>query len=285
MRAEQSGAVVWSGRSRLDEGAPIAVLLTWTSSNVGTGPMAQTWILRTDIHPIDAIRSGADRAVCPEACGLRVSAPRRASGDPLCYAAGGRTAIGLGGMYDRLKADRYPHLAPREAARRLSGLPLRIAAYGDPAAPPASVHAELMRWTSGHTGYTHAPMMAHGLRGLVMASAESAEDASRYQAYGWRTYGVLAVNAEGQPEAMPAGGFRCPKSAEAGYRLTCSQCLVCDGTAAGRSAKNVWIADHSPGAMLRRRRATGDLAHEGRLMALRRSRDGLPLAAGHTLAL
>ena len=280
MKAEQSGALIWSGRSRLDASAPIAVLVTWTSSNVGTGPMAQTWILRTDMHPIDAIRSGTDRAVCPEACGLRVTAPGRASGDPLCYAAGGRTALSLGGMYDAIKADRYPHLTPREAARRLTGLPLRMAAYGDPAAPPASVHAEIVRYTSGHTGYTHAPELAPALRGLIMASADTLDDAEFRQAQGWRTYGVRRVDAQGQPEAAPKGAIVCPKSSEAGKRLTCSQCLLCDGTD-GRSAKSIVIADHSAGAMLRRRRATGDLAHEGRVMALRRSRDGLPLAAGH----
>jgi len=116
-----------------------------------------------------------------------------------------------------------------------------------------------------------------------MASADTLDQAAIRQAQGWRTYGVRAVDADGQPEPVPAGAIVCHKAAEAGHRQTCSQCLLCDG-ADGRSSKSIVIVDHSLQALRRRRSATGDLAHEGRLMALRRSRDGVPLAAGRDLA-
>jgi hypothetical protein len=45
--------VLYRGPSLLD-GSPIVAIATIGSTNVKTGPMVQTWILRADMNPLEA---------------------------------------------------------------------------------------------------------------------------------------------------------------------------------------------------------------------------------------
>lgn len=77
-QGEHQGLVLWEGPSRLD-GAPIVLIATGMrrgSSNEKTGPMVQTWILRQDVAPHVAQRTGADASVCGD-CPLRPIMHRR----------------------------------------------------------------------------------------------------------------------------------------------------------------------------------------------------------------
>ena len=77
-RAEHQGLVLWQGMSRLD-GAPIVCVATGlrsSSTNDKTGPMVQTWILREDMAPHVAQRTGQDASVCGD-CPLRPIMHRR----------------------------------------------------------------------------------------------------------------------------------------------------------------------------------------------------------------
>lgn len=58
-----TGVVFYEGPSRID-GAPIIGIATFGTSNEKTGNLVQTWILRSDVHPIDAINSGEDASIC-----------------------------------------------------------------------------------------------------------------------------------------------------------------------------------------------------------------------------
>lgn len=61
-----NGAILWEGESAID-GAPIQVIATGlksASTNTKTGALIQTWILRRDVSPVEAIHSGADRSIC-----------------------------------------------------------------------------------------------------------------------------------------------------------------------------------------------------------------------------
>lgn len=72
MKYSTNGAIVWDGPSRID-GSPIMAIVTGlrtASANPKTGDMLQTWILRSDMHPMDAIKSGADYGICGS-CGHR----------------------------------------------------------------------------------------------------------------------------------------------------------------------------------------------------------------------
>lgn len=248
-RGMSTGAVVWEGPSRFDR-SPIAVVLTWQTANEKTGPMVQAWILRTDIAPADAVRTGADGAICGDC-------PRK--GGHGCYVNAANAPQSVFRTFPK-----YERLSLNVAAQRLAGARLRIGAYGDPAAVPASVWWTLVRHTVGHTGYTHSPALAPALRLLVMASCDSELEATRWQAHGWRTFRVRALDATGEPEALAPGERVCPASSEGGKRLACAWCLACDGAGSAEGArvgKSIAVVDHS-GVQL------------SRLARLRRSREG-----------
>ena len=57
------GFVLFEGPSQLD-GLPVVVIATLKTSNVKTGNMVQTWILRQDLNPVEASKIGADASVC-----------------------------------------------------------------------------------------------------------------------------------------------------------------------------------------------------------------------------
>lgn len=59
--------LIWSGVSQLDNTTPLIVLATGlgkSSQNRKTGDMVQTWILRADMSPVEALVTGQDRAIC-----------------------------------------------------------------------------------------------------------------------------------------------------------------------------------------------------------------------------
>lgn len=229
---------VWSGPSLID-GAPIVLLATFGSGNSKTGRMTQTNIVRADMAPRDAIDQGADTATCGD-CIHRSAA---SGGLGSCYVhpiirRRWGTAVAWQQWHDGNAEPFDP--------RRFEGRPLRLGTYGDPAAVPTVVWAELVRLSSDHTGYTHQWRRdsAQPLRQWCMASCDSAEDEAQARAMGWDTFTVLPVGTVGRP----AGLKPCPASAEAGRRLQCESCLRCGGTSTGRRGNRVAIVAHGGGA-------------------------------------
>jgi hypothetical protein len=61
--------LLFRGPSKFDPSATIAAVLTGyqrPSKNAKTGPMAQLYIIRTDVHPWEAQQSGQDAAASME---------------------------------------------------------------------------------------------------------------------------------------------------------------------------------------------------------------------------
>ena len=58
---EPTGYVFFEGRSPID-GAPIVGVAIVHSDNGKTGDMVQTYILRSDVHPSEAIANGCSRS-------------------------------------------------------------------------------------------------------------------------------------------------------------------------------------------------------------------------------
>ena len=56
-------SIIYSGPSMLD-GQPIIVVAIVTSGNVKTGNMLQTHIIRADVSPMHASKTGADFSIC-----------------------------------------------------------------------------------------------------------------------------------------------------------------------------------------------------------------------------
>lgn len=223
--------VVYRGPSRLN-GEPIVAILTGLgrpSKNAKTGPMAQLWILPLEEAPHVASREGRDQSVCGDC-------PRRRS------VAASR---GLTKCYVR------PHEAPRSvwvawrqapvdvgaACRALvaTGRPLRLGAYGDPAALPVELLRQLTAAAVRWTGYTHAWRRFPEVQPFVMASVDTEAEAAAAAAAGWRYFRAAE---DGQP--LP-GEVLCPASGPV-KRTTCARCGLCAGTS--RPARSVYIPAH-----------------------------------------
>jgi hypothetical protein len=232
-----SGFVFYDGPSQID-GSPIVGIAVLSSRNRKTGDMVQTYILRADMHPVDAVRSGDDVAICGDCMHRR----NPVTGSRTCYVNIGQSVAAIFGAWSR---GSYPLVSPSDAAHLVAHRMIRIGSYGDPAAIPAQHWHALLSRAEGHTGYTHhwRRAIAAGLRNLVMASADSASDRDIARAMGWRTFRVRI-----QSESLASREIVCPASPEGGDRMQCADCGACNG--AGQNAKraSVAIIVHGPAA-------------------------------------
>lgn len=239
---QPTGFILYEGPSMLD-GAPIVAIATGfgrPSSNRKTGDMVQTYILRRDIAPLDALRTGADASVCGDC-------KHRQGQGGACYVNVGH---GPRAVWDAYRRGRYPRTCngkarptaadhAEERATLGEGRTVRLGTYGDPAAVPAWVWEALTARASGRTGYTHqwanrSLPMAHreALRSLLMASVDTPQEAEEARILGWRYFRV-----RGEGEALGRREAVCPASEEAGKRRTCATCLACDGATPGRTER------------------------------------------------
>lgn len=234
-----TGFVFYDGPSMLD-GAPIVGIAILRSDNSKTGDMVQTYILREDQHPLDAIASGDDASICGDCMHRGDGATGRKR---TCYVNVGQSVASIFGAWTR---GAYPLISPADGARMLADRVVRIGSYGDPAAIPAEHWRDLIAHAVGHTGYSHQWRQAHAqaLRDLVMASADSARDRDLARAMGWRTFTVRTAD---QP--LAAREIACPASPEGGNRRQCITCKACDGAGDNAARASVSIIVH--GAMAR----------------------------------
>lgn len=234
-----NGLIVYEGASHLD-GAPIVVILTALngSLNTKTGHMVQSYIIRADIDPVKAAKAGHDVSICGQ-CEHRPALARRTGKAP-CYVNLGRSPFQVFKAYKR---GAYLRTDTDTAAALLTARKLRIGSYGDPAAAPVELWQTLTRHTRGHTGYSHQwkrpDFDFDAWRGLVMASADTLDDAALANLNGMRVFRV-SIGADKQPDEIT-----CPASAEAGKITTCAECGLCSGTT--RRARDIVIQDHAPG--------------------------------------
>jgi hypothetical protein len=231
------------------DGQPIVGIATLTSKNDKTGNMVQTFILRADMTPLDALATGADISICgtcphrPKRIRVRDPKTGRFTSKKVrtCYVDVGKSVQQVFGAFTR---GSYPTLEPVDGAPLLADRMVRLGAYGDPAAIPAHVWIALLANAKGHTGYTHQwrKPLAADLAPLVMASADSPRDRDVARAKGWRTFTVVKIGTPLAPRE-----FACPASPEGGNRRQCVDCGACDGaTRAGQAS--VAIVVHGNGA-------------------------------------
>ena len=203
--------VLWEGASLFD-GSPIVLLGTDRSKNEKTGPMLQSYILQADMHPLEAVQTGKDDAICGT-CPLRWADGNKR----ICYVTLHHGVASAWRSYANGYAKRIPH------EQFVRHQPIRMGAYGDPAAVPFEVWLSLLRKASGHTGYTHAWRTCdQRFRSLLMASCDSPEDYAEAKALGWATYRILM-----EGEARMPGERPCPANTATG--VTCSVCMQCNG--------------------------------------------------------
>lgn len=228
------GFLAYEGPSLID-GAPIVVAVTLDSNNTKTGPMAQAWILRTDMHPVAATSDGHDDSICG---GCIHRGDKEAGRTRTCYV---NVAWAPSQVYKAYRQGNYyspflPSVVP----------PIRLGAYGDPLAIPLRVWEKILRRQEkpAWTGYTHlwkdARKLGHNVKlaqRLVMASVDSRLEQNAAVKAGWRTFRVRTVG-----QRLLSDEIVCPASDEAGHKVKCIQCRLCMGTS--KPAKSIAIYVH-----------------------------------------
>jgi len=244
LTTQPRAGIIYTGPSMLD-GAPIVAIAVYTDTNRKTGGMLQTYILRADVAPLDALASGQDASVCGDC-------KHRPILGGACYV---NVAHGPRSVWAGYQRGIYPNFRPEysDTAALGAGRMVRLGTYGDPAAVPAYVWQALVSRAAGHTGYSHQwenPALPRAQRdaigALCMASVDTPEEAARAQDAGLRYFRVRL-----ESEPVQTRELVCPASEEAGKRLQCAQCRACSGTAPERTGKaSVVIVVH--GAKTRR---------------------------------
>lgn len=231
-----NGVILWEGASLID-GAPIVVIATGLankSDNVKTGAMIQTWILRADIKPTEAVHTGADASVCG-ACPLRGTIVDGRNVGRKCYVTLFQAPRSV---YDGYVRGIYPKVTPAQARKLFQGKRVRLGSYGNPSAAPLPMWRKVTELAAGHSGYIHNwQSAAIGWRDLVMASVDD-NDAAAAQAKGYRTFRVRAAGDNLMPREIS-----CPASKEAGFKTNCAACLACGGLSA-KAKVNIAIVMH-----------------------------------------
>lgn len=202
--------ILYRGPSALD-GKEIVCIATGTntpSRNRKTGPTIQTYILRADMDPRDASKSGEDYSICGDCMHRQGSCYVRVEQDPLQayrnYRAG------------KCKEEKLNLLG--------AGRVVRLGAYGDPDAIPFEIWNQLLSKASGWLGYTHQwnhPKTDQRLKSFCQASVETLQQAEDAKRLGWRTYRTKLKGS-----ARQRGEIVCPFER---LGVQCIRCLRCNG--------------------------------------------------------
>jgi len=242
--AKVTSAIVWQGTSMID-GGPIVMIVTGLgsggSANRKTGDMVQTWILRSDVDPIAAMKLDLDRSICGD-CPLR-GYQDQDSGKRVgraCYVNVGQAPLSIYRAYAR---GSYPVMDPADVAELIAGRGIRLGSYGDPSLVPLQVLQDLVSTSKVRTGYTHQwRNVDPGYRELLMASADTVTDRRDARLAGWRSFVVLPTGAD-----RPERAVECAATREVN-KLTCFDCGMCSGVKAGKVATDVFILAHGTGS-------------------------------------
>lgn len=223
-------AIIYNGPSLLD-GKPIVVIATYSNRNTKTGKVVQTYILRSDINPLEASKTGQDFSICGS-CPMR----GEVTTDPKRKIAKGRKCyVNLGQgvliVFKSYKRGVYKEGDPRTMGRDRF---VRVGTYGDPAAVPSEVWDELLAECETWTAYTHQKPWRPD---IAMQSADSYDEAKAHWAEGRRTFRVIVDlgDIDKSKETL------CPASKEAGRRVQCTACKLCKGSSL---AKSIAIVEH-----------------------------------------
>ena len=251
-QAKPKSSVIYSGPSLID-GSPIVCIAIISSSNVKTGAgnrnMLQTYIIRADMSPMEASKTGSDYAICGNCVhrGTPTDNPEKHQAlNRSCYVTlyQGPTIVYKAfkrGLYQLIDAERVKLLG--------RGQMVRMGSYGDPAAIPKQVWDTLLADSAGHTGYSHQSKLPGVVvdYSRVMVSVESKASAQGYHLNGKRTFRVIPVATwqDKGKAALLKSEVLCPASNEAGNKSTCIDCGLCKGSSI--KGKSIAIVSHGTG--------------------------------------
>jgi len=221
--------VIWWGYSPID-GARLVAISTYARSeeeaNGKTGLMAQIYIIRADMSPSDAIRTGCDVSCC----GYCAARGRDGFEERGCYV---NMSKGPRMVWEKYSAGGYRRIRP-EAFR---GFDVRWGAYGDPGMLPESLVRAVNAVSSGWTGYTHQHKQpfAQWCKGVFMASADTQAQEISLAADGWGVFRAMQRDGADQGDATI-----CQNAVD---DTKCKTCKACNG-----DAVRIVVPAHGPGA-------------------------------------
>lgn len=222
------GYVLWEGASPLDQ-APIVVIATMQSANVKTGNMIQTWIIRSDINPVQAVNDGDDYSICGD-CPHR----KQSDGTRSCYVNVGQAP---NSVYKAYKAGKYPVFKYADHGNIFKDRDVRFGAYGDPALIPLYIVRLIIMMCRSHTGYTHQWRKFSEFAGVFMASCDNEMDRLSAHTLGYKTFSVVAINSH-----APKYAKQCPATVHNSL-AKCATCKLCDG-----DKQDIFVTAHGSGA-------------------------------------
>ena len=224
--------IIYRGPSEID-GEEITAIATYSNSNSKTGQVVQTYIIREDIDPREASKTGQDYSICGN-CPMRgdvtTDPARKIAKNRKCYVNLGQ---GVLIVYKAYKRGVY-----QEASNCRSELGkdrfVRIGTYGDPAAVPGIVWTQLLEDATTWTAYTHQKPWRPD---IAMQSADTHIEAKQHWAESRRTFRVI----QNVDDLDKRNEILCPASKEAGRRVQCAACKLCKGSL---KAKSIAIVLH-----------------------------------------
>ena len=222
MNSKPNGFILYEGPSTFDNN-PIVVIVTGyetPSANVKTGDMLQTWIIKADDFPSNAIKETTDSSVCGD-CPLR---------GKVCYVS----MMPVNNIWRQYKEGCYLKVNDKilqriKRRRRL----VRLGSYGDPCAAPIEVWQPLIKASAGYTGYTHAWQYAdQRWKQYLMASVESTTLMKKAHNLGWRTFRIVESAQE-----LSDNEIMCKNWVD--EDIKCEDCKLCNGASNKPSIANV----------------------------------------------
>ena len=217
----KKGYVIYNGSSLID-GKPIVVVATMETKNRKTGNMVQTWILRSDINPIEAFKNKEDSSICGQC-------PHRWALKGDCYVNIGQAPLSI---FKAWKRGSYLDITALDNKKAFfEGREIRLGSYGDPSAVPKKIWDSILN-DNNQTGYTHQWKDKDSLKSFTMASVDTIEEKLLANASGWRTFRVSYNDVILNDEIL------CPSE----NGVACKDCGLCGGS--NVKAKNIVILAH-----------------------------------------
>lgn len=235
-----NGIVIYEGPSLLDNKPIVVIANTFKrSANKKTGPMIQTWIMRSDMHPNDALKTKQDYSVCGDCKHRGVYNPVTDKTEKrTCYV---NVMHGVASVWRAYKRGIYIRYKP-DMLKFFVGKSLRLGCYGDPAVVPIKIWADICKVVKGFTGYTHQWKLCNPLvKYFCMASCDDIPEQRDAEVSGWRTFRMRPII--GGDFILPDERI-CPASKEAGKVTTCEKCNACGGLSNKKIKKHIVIKAH-----------------------------------------
>lgn len=250
--------VIYNGPSMID-GKPIICVALAKSGNRKTGDIMQTFIMRKDLHPVEALKSGQDASVCGD-CKARPTL------GGWCYVRVEQSVAGVWKCFHKQeykvtngknkgKLANYKGYKAAESLEEIrafgKGRTVRLGTYGDPAAVPNRVWKELTSESKGFNGYTHQfrdNKFKHLAR-FCMASCDSPEEVHEAESQGFRSFVVTLPDEK--PEKSKLKAATCPAESKG---VSCADCMGCGGND-GIGTTNRFITAHGVDYKTRRYKA------------------------------